>query len=51
MLKVELILYKNWRKNQCYIQFRIIIMNFPVLQENVKIPAVPDGRSWQTKQH
>ena len=45
MLKVELILYKNWRKNQCYIQFRSIIMNFPVLQENVKIPAVPADRS------
>ncbi len=31
--------------------FRIIIMNFPVLQENVKIHAVPAGRLWQMKQH
>lgn len=50
MLKVELILYKNWRKNQCYIQSRIITMNFPVLQANVKIHAAPAGRLWRTKQ-
>ena len=45
MLKVELILYKNWRKNQCYIQSRIIISNSNVRPTSAKILAVPDGRS------
>ena len=29
----------------CYIPYLIIIKNFSVLQGNVQIPAVPDGRS------
>ena len=45
MLNVEITLHINVSDEQLYIQFRIIIMNFPVLQENVKIPAVPAGRS------